>query len=496
MKKILIFIFILHFISNIKAQINCGTKTPVIDSLTMINPQAKLAPLNNATIKLFFHIIRKSDGNDNNSISIFDAVNAMFGLAPIYNPHNICFVLKGWGYINENDYYNDFNFSDNACNNLSNTNVNTDAIDVYIVPNSNSSIQGIAFSGIPGRSLIIQKQAMIGGKNIFAHELGHCLGLYHTFQTTSQDIPWACPENINGSNCSTCGDLVCDTPADNNGPTDGNCNYIGGGGYNPLVNNIMSYYDGCLSQLTVGQGNRMLSVIANTQGLLDRLAPNNISISQTTYPLIIGPASCNNPLPPSFCPPPIFNLLEIGKTKVSTSGNVVVNPASTVNNPFNQTTTIGFVSENEIELLPGFEVNEGAKFAAVISPACPASVNFRTNGNTGNGNPYELFSEEFNTQNNLSADMDNTSKLITKEVKSDFEIIPNPNNGYFEIIFKNSNDLPQNIVIIDAQGKEVNRINKPNEYKYTLDIKEMRSGLYIIHTLYADKTISRRFIKN
>ncbi len=325
------------------SQINCGTQTPPIDELSQINPQAKVAPLNNATIKIFFHIVRKNNGDDANSISVSEAVNSFFALAPIFNPQNICFSLKGWGYINSNLYYNDFSFNYNDCNSLINTNVNTDAIDVYIVPNSNSSTQGIAFSGIPGRSLIIQKQAMIGGKNIFAHELGHCLGLYHTFQSTSSNLPWACPENINGSNCDICGDLVCDTPADNNGSTDGNCNYTGGGGYNPFTNNIMSYYDGCLTQFTNGQGLRMRDVIANSQTLLDRLVPDNITITSTTYPLIIGPPSCNSSSPPPNCPAPLYNLLEIGKSKISTSGNVIVNPDVPNNNPNNLIATIGFI---------------------------------------------------------------------------------------------------------------------------------------------------------
>lgn len=80
------------------------------------------------------------------------------------------------------------------------------------------------------------------------HELGHCLNLLHT-HSTSNGI-----EYINGSNCSTAGDLVCDTPADpelNSTNVDSSCNYFGGGGYNPLTNNIMSYSPfGCREHFT------------------------------------------------------------------------------------------------------------------------------------------------------------------------------------------------------------------------------------------------------
>ena len=41
--------------------------------------------------------------------------------------------------------------------------------------------------------------------------MGHCLGLYHTFHGLCESV---CAELVNGSNCSSCGNFVCDTPAD------------------------------------------------------------------------------------------------------------------------------------------------------------------------------------------------------------------------------------------------------------------------------------------
>lgn len=66
-----------------------------------------------------------------------------------------------------------------------------------------------------------------------SHEIGHCLDLLHTHQGT-QPGSAGCAENINGSNCNTCGDEICDTPADNgNGVVNG---------YTPDLRNLMSYY--------------------------------------------------------------------------------------------------------------------------------------------------------------------------------------------------------------------------------------------------------------
>jgi len=81
-----------------------------------------------------------------------------------------------------------------------------------------------------------------------AHELGHLFGLVHTFEGGD--------ELVDGSNCETAGDGLCDTPADPytadptivwQGGADG-CEFIWDGRdtlgqyYQPDVGNIMSYY--------------------------------------------------------------------------------------------------------------------------------------------------------------------------------------------------------------------------------------------------------------
>jgi hypothetical protein len=84
-----------------------------------------------------------------------------------------------------------------------------------------------------------------------AHEFGHYFSLLHTFETGFGN------ELADGSNCSTAGDLLCDTPAD---PYDesgidnfvnGSCSFISelkdanNAYYDPDVSNIMGYYIPC-----------------------------------------------------------------------------------------------------------------------------------------------------------------------------------------------------------------------------------------------------------
>jgi hypothetical protein len=82
------------------------------------------------------------------------------------------------------------------------------------------------------------------------HEFGHYFGLYHTAET-GYGI-----ERVDGSNCSTAGDRICDTPAD---PGElysvyvnySNCEMKGyreensGLEYHPQIYNYMSYYNTC-----------------------------------------------------------------------------------------------------------------------------------------------------------------------------------------------------------------------------------------------------------
>lgn len=131
------------------------------------------------------------------------------------------------------------------------------------------------------------------------HELGHAFGLLHTFNTST------CAENVSRlpqyNNCATCGDKVCDTPADPNvsnhmNLVNANCDYIGSGSivdpnfmpYMPDTKNYMSYYHGCVEHFTEGQGVRMrgiLNAFINAMPYVNKNVPlqinSNLTISGT-----------------------------------------------------------------------------------------------------------------------------------------------------------------------------------------------------------------------
>lgn len=146
-----------------------------------------------------------------------------------------------------------------------------------------------------------------------AHELGHCLGLLHTFagatcpaSSNSELTPTlnALGEYVNSPNCSTHGDLICDTPADpaegydecfDNGQCtwqnlDNITDYAGNvyiDPFNTVVRNIMSYTNCTLYEFTSGQNERIRDMIAGAPILsnITRVFQPNLLYSPIfTYP--------------------------------------------------------------------------------------------------------------------------------------------------------------------------------------------------------------------
>jgi gliding motility-associated-like protein len=134
---------------------------------------------------------------------------------------------------------------------------------------------GYAFGPVPQPKLDGIVLAGIGGGTSLAHEMGHYLSLYHTFEGLS------CLNN----NCETDGDHVCDTPPDvstgnspscsnpsNSCSTDTLSNYSNG--FFPTdvpdqIANIMDYgNDACHNEFTEGQAKRMRAAIVTQRSQL------------------------------------------------------------------------------------------------------------------------------------------------------------------------------------------------------------------------------------
>lgn len=304
---VLLFSLLLSF--NLMNAQECFTKTNIANQNFVPTTRKAFAAVNQEVcINMYFHIVRETDGtgglNPTEIPSVIDSFNEVF------NPVNIKVRSIGHSYIDNSDSYNlvydttadeVIGFDD-----LIQTYSVPNAINYFLVENIEYEFEENWIVSIAGVAEGVLSKNFITGfgfaqSTISAHELGHCLNLYHTHHGTYNELggdPNQCPENIDGSNCTTCGDYVCDTPADPglhsnyiiNGTEiippnyDFLCNYVGDDGYNPDVRNLMA--SGCREYFSAGQGERMRNAI-NNSSLLQPII-NNSSSCENLEPYISG----------------------------------------------------------------------------------------------------------------------------------------------------------------------------------------------------------------
>ncbi|WP_462252129.1 M43 family zinc metalloprotease [Ferruginibacter sp.] len=253
---------------NTKPKQNCSTKTPLV--ITKYT-QEQLNGIERTidylyVIRVYVHILRDNDGTNAATTEAQMHIDLQT-MTNFFKPHNICFMFVGFEYVNNTFLNNSMNpglAADEAS--LLANNKHNDAIDIYVHRSLGDGSGGNSYN-IPSDHF-----SVVQANNFnFYHEMGHCLGLLHTFETSGGT---ECPD---GSNCNNSGDLVCDTQADFGGSENmvtppNSCIYTGNQtivcngstrSYAPPINNIMSYWAACYTQFTVQQATRMRATIAN-----------------------------------------------------------------------------------------------------------------------------------------------------------------------------------------------------------------------------------------
>ena len=153
-------------------------------------------------------------------------------------------------------------------------NCHSNAIDIYIFSNGINlgNLAGLA-ENIPATACLVRNGSYANSSTL-AHEISHCLGLYHTHHGTAKGDYYegGTPELVNGSNSNEAGDYITDTAAD---PCKWQWmdNYTGVGTdangdiYRPDPWNIMSYSGYSQNILTQKQIERIHQTIENTPKL-------------------------------------------------------------------------------------------------------------------------------------------------------------------------------------------------------------------------------------
>lgn len=223
-------------------------------------------------IPLKIHVIRETNGSGGlTEAQVNSAVNTVNSY--FQNSNIMFYIFEGINFIDDSDFYN-LSASQEGAIAVPNDVPNT--INVYFSGSLSSS--GTALCGytrFPPSSdrVFVANGCVFGGT--FEHELGHYFTLYHTHGKTNTGTT---DELVDGSNCTTAGDNLCDTPADPNlsGKVSGSCAYTGGEKdangdfFVPMVNNIMAYsLDQCQNALTAGQYERMRNGFENGRSYLN-----------------------------------------------------------------------------------------------------------------------------------------------------------------------------------------------------------------------------------
>lgn len=249
----------LHYLNSIKPELKKFEQAFLQLKSVANKSQAKF--INSIPVKA--HVIRSSDGTG--GICESDLYNAFSNLNTVYADAFMSFFLcEGINYINEDELCH-LNKGDET-NLIERYNV-PGLINIYftddILGESDDTLCG--YTDNSGRNdVIVLKSSCVTNSSSLAHEMGHFFSLIHTHGPDNTKLT---TEFVDGSNCDTDGDGICDTPADpklTSKNVNNFCEYTGtekdahGDLFAPDAQNIMSYsLKGCRSHFSNQQLARM-----------------------------------------------------------------------------------------------------------------------------------------------------------------------------------------------------------------------------------------------
>jgi hypothetical protein len=238
-----------------RAEIDAEVQKILAERAEALGPDA--ASVTGGTINVYFHVINRGSGISNGDISQSMIDSQMNVLNNAYNQYGWSFVLAGvtrttnssWytagpGTAAESQMKNALRQGTADDLNFYTSNPGGGLLGWATFPSSYTSqpkMDGVVclYSSLPGGSASPYNLGDTG-----THEVGHWMGLYHTFQ----------------GGCNGNGDLVSDTPAERNpayGCPTGRDSCRNKPGLDPITNFMDYTDDACMFQFTAGQDARM-----------------------------------------------------------------------------------------------------------------------------------------------------------------------------------------------------------------------------------------------
>jgi hypothetical protein len=396
------------------------------------------------TVEIWVHSINEDNGTGGPTYQ--EVLDELQDLENYFAPHNICFAFMGYDKINDSDYASDPDFDgDDADALIADYPANSTVLDIYILPDY-TFFRGSAFA-IPNHYLLIYA----GRFNTvhLSHEVGHCLGLYHTHETA---FGTECPD---GSNGSAAGDLCADTPADDDGGwSETPCSYTGGGtncgqAINADPDNIMSYAPyACRDEFTPDQRARMYS---------------NLGASSVLAPLLVNSATAT-----------LSGSYQSGESFWSSTGSITCMSGYDAGASAYVTLNAG----NYVELLAGVDItpNSSGHFMATVNQC------------------------DFNLLRLAEYEHDEEPADIEDESAFDMNVYPNPFKGQTTLSISLSDDSSVSLMIVDQLGRTVENVYNNSTlssgtHTYKLDGGQLPGGIYhAVLTIGNDRMI-KKFVK-
>lgn len=286
---LLALVFVLSAMAQDRPRRECGTVPPTIKPVLTPEKMQRAAAHRVQysapyPLKVFIRVFANNDGS-NLAATEEDVLRQFENMRSFYAPHDICFILVGYEVINNSDL-NDMNKDESndrdqieglAFNSCMNIFIHNDLGD------NDGGLNGTAYD-IPNHFLSLISSAVSSTDNLstMAHEMGHCLGLLHTFEDAYGDE--AVARSGSCKDCEDEGDLICDTQADlNNSQVNTSCNYTGsstdecGASYLMEETNIMTYgRRSCRDHFSNGQGSRARTFVLDDHE--NRIAENSLLV--------------------------------------------------------------------------------------------------------------------------------------------------------------------------------------------------------------------------